>query len=156
MKHLLLFVFLVFHGVLAYAQRRGVIISMDTKVPLRNVKIYTNNNINTSTNYRGEFYIPYAFESLTLSHPDYVSLTLANYEMNDTIELLPRFNTLSEVVIWGKSHKMGFDAKRATIDARDYYTPLPGFNFDFFSIFKRKHGLNAEERRKHKEIIENY
>lgn len=45
----------------ARAQKQGVIISMETGAPLADVHIYTNNNIQTTTNYKGEWKIPLPF-----------------------------------------------------------------------------------------------
>ena len=62
---------------------------------------------------------------------------------------------MDEVVIYGK-RPMTFDVKKATRDARDYYTPnVGGFTFDFFNLFKSK-GLNSKEREKHDQIIKTY
>lgn len=147
----------VFH---AFAQKKGVIVSMADGIPIRDVKIFTNTNKVATTNWRGEYTIKSYFTSVTITHSDYVSLTLNLYEMGDTIELLPKFHSLDEVVVYGK-HPMSFDAKKATRDARDYYTPNMGggaglmFNFDFFSLFT-KHGLNSKQKKKHDEIIKTY
>lgn len=139
----------------AMAQKRGVIVNMTDGVPIRDVKIYTNRNGVATTNWRGEFSIDNYFTSVTITHKDYLSLTLNLYEMTDTIELLPKFHTLDEVVVYGE-RRMTFDAKKATQDARDFYTPqVGGFSFDFSSLFRR-HGLSAKEREKHDLIIKTY
>lgn len=128
---------------------------MTDGVPIRDVKIYTNTNSVATTNWKGEFSIDKYFTSVTITHKDYVSLTLNLYEMTDTIELLPKFETLDEVIVYGK-RKMSFDWKKATQDAKDYYTPpVGGFSFDLSSLFRRQ-GLNSKEKAKHDEIIKNY
>lgn len=155
MRTTILFLMLFFVIPVAVAQKRGVIINMETGDPVRDVKIYTNTNKTATTDWRGQYYLKDYFTSVTISHPNYLSLTLNLYEMGDTIELLPRFNTLEEVVVYGR-RPMTFDAKRATRDARDYYTPnVGGFSFDLFSLFRRG-GLNKKEREKHDEIIRTY
>lgn len=141
---------------MALAQKKGVIVSMTDGVPVRDVKIFTNTNKVATTNWRGEYSIKNYFTSVTITHKDYVSLTLNLYEMGDTIELLPKFHSIDEVVVYGK-RKMTFDVKRATRDARDYYTPpVGGFSFDFFSLFHKRQGLNHKEKEKHDEIIKTY
>lgn len=141
---------------MAMAQKKGVIINMETGDPVRDVKIYTNTNKTATTDWRGQFSIKDYFTSVTITHPNYLSLTLNLYEMTDTIEILPRFNTLEEVVVYGK-RPMTFDVQKATRDARDYYTPkVGGFSFDFFSLFHKRGGLSSKEREKHDEIIKTY
>ncbi|MCR5077026.1 MAG: hypothetical protein K6A82_03200 [Prevotella sp.] len=156
MRKIALLLFFPLSFLSTHAQRKGVILNMETGVPLKDVRIYTNNGQIDTTDYTGFYYIPYKFSSITIVKADFVSLTLDVYEMTDTIELLPRFNTLNEVVIWGKRHKMTFDTKRALKDVPNYYTPKSGMNFDFFSLFRSRTGLSREERRKHDEIIKNY
>lgn len=154
MKALVLFLLLTLPTV-ALAQKKGLIVNMTDGVPIRDVKIYTNTNTVTTTNWKGEFTIDKYFTSITITHPNYLSLTLNLYEMTDTIELIPNYHTLDEVVIYGK-RPMTFDVKKATRDARDYYTPnVGGFTFDFFNLFKSK-GLNDKEREKHDQIIKTY
>ena len=154
MKALVLFLLLTLPTV-ALAQKKGLIVNMTDGVPIRDVKIYTNTNTVTTTNWKGEFTIDKYFTSITITHPNYLSLTLNLYEMTDTIELIPNYHTLDEVVIYGK-RPMTFDVKKATRDARDYYTPnVGGFTFDFFNLFKSK-GLNSKEREKHDQIIKTY
>lgn len=155
MKTIILTMLILLVSVAAMAQKKGVIVSMTDGVPIRDVKIYTNTNKIATTNWKGEYSIDKYFTSVTITHPDYVSLTLNLYEMNDTIELLPKFHSLNEVVVYGK-RPMTFDYKKATKDAKDYYTPpVGGFSFDLMSLF-RKRGLSQKEREKHDLIIKNY
>lgn len=58
----------------ARAQKQGVIISMETGAPLADVHIYTNNNIQTTTNYKGEWKIPYP-SRVSPSHMDITFLS---------------------------------------------------------------------------------
>lgn len=140
----------------AQAQRKGVILNMETGIPIRDVKIYTNNGQVATTDYTGTYHIPQPFKSVTIVKPSFVSLTMNAYEMTDSIELLPRMNTLSEVVVWGNRRRTTLNVQRAMKDNKDYYTPKAGFSFDLFSIFNAKKGLNKKERRRHDEIIQTY
>lgn len=140
----------------ARAQKQGVIVSMETGTPLANVHIYTNNNIQTTTNYKGEWKIPYAFTSLTFSHGHFVPLTLNASELRDTLALLPKFNTLEEVIIWGKKPRINFDVNKLIDHSFDLPKPTQGFGFDFFSLFQKKGKLSKKERKKHDEIIRDY
>lgn len=155
-KYLLLILLSVGAFIHSKAQRKGVILNMETGIPLRDVKIYTNNGQVIKTDYTGTYHIPQPFKSATIVKPSFVSLTMNVYEMADTIELLPRMNTLSEVVVWGNRRRTTLNVQRAMRDNKNYYTPKAGFNLDFFSIFKSSKGLNKKERKKHNEIIQTY
>ena len=155
MKALFLFLLSILPAVTAMAQKKGLIVNMTDGVPVRDVKIYTNTNTVTTTNWKGEYSIDKYFTSVTITHPDYLSLTLNLYEMTDTIELIPKYHTLDEVVVYGK-RPMTFDAKKATQDANDYHAPSVGVTiFDCFTR-RKKRGLNSKEREKHDQIIKTY
>lgn len=155
MTRLLLTIILAFLAVGSQAQRKGVIVSMESGIPVREVKIFTNTNQVVETNWRGEFFIKDRFTSVTITHPNFVSLTLNLYEMNDTIELLPKFHTLDEVIVYGK-RRITFDVKKVGEDAKYYAPPSSGFGFDFFSLFTKRKGLNAKQKKRHDEIIRTY
>lgn len=138
------------------AQKKGVILNMETGIPLRDVKIYTNNGQVVKTDYMGAYHIPQPFKSITIVKPNFVSLTVNSYELGDTTELLPRMNSLNEVIVWGNRRRTTLNVQRAMKDNKNYYTPQPGFNIDLFSIFTSRKGLNKKQRRKHNEIIQNY
>lgn len=157
MYRFLLSILMVFVCHTMYGQTKGVILNMETGIPIKDVQIYTNTNVRTTTNYLGQFRIPYQyqFQSLTITHEKFVPVTFNQDELSDTIYLMPKFNTLSEVVVWGK-RRMTFNSKKIAQDARNWYTPSSGVSFDFFSLFQKKQGLNRKQREKHDEIIKNY
>ena len=137
------------------AQVRGVIISIDDGLPVRDVNIFTDNGKKYTTNWMGEFYIYTDFKSATISHGKYLSITLTKEEMNDTIRLLPRLTTLGEVVVWGKRPFVRDKIKSWTKDAKDYGTHPSGISFNLFDLFRKK-TMNKKEREKHDYIIKNY
>ncbi|WP_028896001.1 hypothetical protein [Prevotella sp. HUN102] len=155
-RHIAFFILFLAVALPSFSQRKGVIVSMETGVPIRDVKIYTNNGQIDSTNYRGEFQIKKDFSSITIAKASFVSLTLNHYEMTDTIQLLPKFNTLNEVIVWGKRKETTLNINRAIGDLTQYYTPKPGLNFDVISLFRRRQGLSKKEKQKHDEIIDTY
>ena len=139
-----------------FSQRRGIVLSMETGMPIREVKVYTNNGQVAVTDYTGHYEIKQTFKSATFVKGNFVSLTLNNYEINDTTELLPKLNSLDEVIIWGKRKRIILNIQRAMQDNKYYYTPKAGFSFDLFSLFNKSKGLNKKERLKHDEIIKSY
>lgn len=157
MRRVLFFILLMSVCHTMSGQTKGVILNMETGIPVKDVQIYTNTNVRTTTNYLGQFSIPYQyqFQSLTITHEKFVPVTLNQTEMTDTIYLMPKFNTLSEVVVWGK-RRMMFNVNKIVQDAHNWYTPSSGASVDFFSLFQKKQGLTKKQREKHDEIIKNY
>lgn len=142
------------------AQKRGVVINMETGFPLANVQLSTNTNVKVLTDYQGRFYIPTPFTSITFAKSHFVPLSMRASQMCDTISLLPKFNTLEEVVVWGKRPKIAKEAMKATPNYPVFNAPTStGLGFDFVKViqlFRRRVGLTKKQREKHDWIIKNY
>lgn len=136
------------------AQRKAVVVNIENGIPIRDVEVNTNTNERVKTNWMGEFFLPFSATSFTLTHGKFLNMTLDVDEMPDTIALLPRLTTLSEVIVWGK-RPVAFDVNKITEDAKNYYTPPAGFSFDLFSIFERPK-MTKRQRKRHEEIIKGY
>ena len=130
----------------AHAQHGGVVVHMETGVPLRDVVVMTNTGERAKSDYRGQFQLTKPFTSLTLSHSGFVPLSLERSQMSDTLALMPQFNTLEEVTVWGKG-------RHVEDNFRGFQSPS---SHDFLSIFQKHVGLNAKQRKKHRWIMENY
>ncbi|MBR5686457.1 MAG: hypothetical protein IKX36_00685 [Prevotella sp.] len=140
----------------AKAQMDVVVADIESGVPLRDVKIYTDSGSVAKTDYRGMAHIDRPFSSATVSHPKYLSTTMQSHEMVDTIFLLPRANTLNEVVVWGESRKgIKSMVSDATKDAYLYAPPPAMVQFDFFEMFRKK-PLNSKARKKNRELLDNW
>jgi len=84
------------------AQHRMVVVSTETKVPVRNVSVYTPEGLDTLTAWDGTFELPDSFSRISFRHPKYDLRHLLPSELHgDTIWLMPKMNTVGEVVIWG-------------------------------------------------------
>ena len=136
------------------AQRKAVVVNIENGIPVRDVEVNTNTNEKVKTNWLGEFFLPFSATSFTLTHGKFLTMTLDVEEMPDTIALLPRLTTLSEVIVWGK-RPMTFNTGKIAEDAKNYYTPSSGISFDFFNIFQ-KPKMNSRQRKRHEEIIKTY
>lgn len=156
MRKLFFFLSVFLFGTTAHAQWSGVIVNMETGVPIRDVHIFTNYNKMVTTDYRGRYTLEEPFTSVTITHGKFLQLTLKREELRDTIALLPSANSIGEVVIWGEMPRIGVKEKEIAEDAKYYYTPPSGFSFDFFELFRRKSRMNKQQRKKHEEIIESY
>ena len=85
------------------AQRRMVVVDADLKVPVRDVQVFTSEGQDQRTAWDGTFEVPDSFSRLNFRHPHFEQRYLLPSELlGDTIWLLPKTNTLGEVIIWGR------------------------------------------------------
>ena len=85
-------------GVLrAQAQRRIVVLDMDTDLPVRDVSVRANGNAATKTDVLGRANVPLTADSISFSHVLYCSERLAMAELGDTMYLLPVEHLLPEM-----------------------------------------------------------
>lgn len=79
---------------------------METKVPLRDVVVKWRDGKSSKTIWDGSFLIDSEEDCMKdivrLSKPGYLERVMPMCNLTDTIELLPSYNKLAEVVIWGK------------------------------------------------------
>lgn len=156
MVKLTIFLFTLTMSLPAKAQWQGVITNIETGVPLRDVTIYTDDKQKTITNYKGEYRLNNTFKSVTISHGQYLTVTMPREELTDTIALLPRLTTISEVIVWGKMPHVGVRSEDIAKDASQYGSPKTGISFDLVSLFYKKHHMNKRQRERHEEIIREY
>ncbi len=82
------------------AQRRMVVVNVESKVPVRDVKVSADNGYAALTTWDGLFSVPDSFVRMDFVHPDFERRYVLSSELKgDTIFLLPNFNR--EVVIYG-------------------------------------------------------
>ena len=95
------------------AQRRMVVVNMETKVPVRDVQVFTDEGKNMTTRWDGTFELPDSFSRIHFRHPQYEQRYILRSELrSDTVWLLPVSNALGEVIIWGRRR---FDERMANI-----------------------------------------
>ena len=114
-----------------------VVIDLETGLPLRDVKFFTNTGEMRQTDYRGRFVLPDStFQSATLTHGKYLNRVLERYEITDTLEMLPSASSLGDVVVWGKDRRLILSmVASATENLAAYAPPKAMVNFDFFKLF---------------------
>lgn len=100
-----------------------VVTDLESRVPIRDVMIYTDDNQQTKSHWDGTFSLNEGFVRINFSHPKYLSRYVLKTELKgDTIYLIPSMNTLDEVVIYG--HRR-FDERMA-----DMFRPSPQQQLD--------------------------
>ena len=96
------------------AQHKLVVVNVESKVPVRDVKICTDNGQEMRTAWDGQFIVPDSFRRIDFLHPDYERRYVLRDELHsDTIFLIPNINALHEVVIYGQRRR--FDNRMAMI-----------------------------------------
>lgn len=91
------------------AQVRGVVVDLETHVPIRDVAISLNTNNATRTKWDGSFIINNDFGSATFTRSGYLSRNMNKEEIKDTVFLLPSGRTLAEVVVYARKPGPKFD-----------------------------------------------
>lgn len=153
MKALLLVLFLS-AACAARAQVKGVVVDIETGLPVRNVKIYTNTNKVATTDWSGHFSLPYSFESVTLSNSNYLQRVMDRSELTDTVALLPMAHMLEGVTIYGR--KPNYNRfKPNNLDLKLAAPHPAGINLlDLFGkLFKSK---KDKQHEKLMEVLKNY
>ena len=81
------------------AQRRVVVVDMDTNVPIRDVSVKIDSQKVVQTDYLGRIDVPVVFDSIAFSHMRYEYERITMAELTDTMFLLPKEHMLPEVKI---------------------------------------------------------
>lgn len=98
----LLMVSMLAASVCAEAQQ-FVVADMESRVPIRDVIIHTNDNQDTKSQWDGTFSLKEGFERISFSHLNYEKRYVLKSELKgDTIFLMPNMHALREVVIYGE------------------------------------------------------
>lgn len=142
----------------AQAQTRCVVVDMETRCPLKAVRVITEDNITVETDYTGTCLLPKTFKKLKFVGYGYMRRLMNKEELTDTVQLLSTM--LNEVVVYGKAPKPGFDIKEAARrSARIGASMSPGGfgGFDFFRMFdKRTRRPSKKEREANERILKTY
>lgn len=149
-------------SVSAFAQKRFVVVDVETRVPIRGVNVTSSAQLTDTTNWQGLVTIPDTCRTLSLTHVKYESRILNVEEVKDTIFLISKLMGLPEVTVFGKGkgedalkelkRQMRIEKSEAQLLAAD---PSAGFNILGLlqKLFKRRKESKKERSRK---IIEDY
>lgn len=140
-----------------------VVADMESRAPIRDVLIHTDDNQDTRSNWDGTFSLHEGFGKINLSHLNYEKRYILKSELKgDTIWLIPNMNALREVVIYGERR---FDNRMAemrkstmdqSVDAQLARIKLPsGPNVLAIAswLFENTLGKNLEKRAQRKKAL---
>ena len=140
-----------------------VVADMESRVPIRDVLIHTNDNQDTKSCWDGTFSLHEGFDKIMFSHLNYEKRYVLKSELNgDTIWLMPRMNALREVIIYGERRfdnrmeqmrKSGLDQ---SVDAQLARIKIPsGPNVLAIAswLFENTFGKNLEKRARRKRAL---
>lgn len=157
-----LFLSLLATSVCAEAQQ-FVVADMESRVPIRDVLIHTNDNQDTRSIWDGTFSLKEGFSKIMFSHLNYEKRYVLKPELKgDTIFLMPRMNALREVVVYGERR---FDNRMAqmmktradqNLDAQLARIKIPsGPNVLAIAswLFENTFGKNLEKRARRKQAL---
>lgn len=100
MKKLLIVILLAIS--LHVEAQQFVVTDIESRTPIRDVLVYTDDNQGTKSNWDGTFSLKEGYGKITFSHPKYLKHYVLKSELKgDTIYLLPSTKALNEVVIYG-------------------------------------------------------
>lgn len=139
----------------------GIVADMETHVPIKNARVYTDTNHSCVTNYKGEFSISKDFKKLTISHLGYLSRILYPNECGDTIYLVT--NMLKEVVVWGYKKETPFVLRQKSSETSGDKSGGGGLII-YFDMAKTLENIfggqtripSKKEQRKNQNIWKNY
>ena len=81
------------------AQRRIIVIDMDTNLPVKDVSVKIDSLKVAQTDYLGRIDVPVVFDSIAFSHMRYEYERITMAELTDTMFLLPKEHMLPEVTV---------------------------------------------------------
>ena len=164
-----LLLFLLFGVVsLALAQRRLVVVDVETLAPVVGANVVSRDSTQT-TDSIGHVFVSDSCMTITFSHVNYESRIINLDEVRDTVFMISKLLNLKEVVVFGHGKNRDYSdlqksLKRDKIEAQlAAADPSVGFRIDLAKVVnavipKRwRPGYRKEQRKKRlKEILDNY
>lgn len=145
------------------AQRRGIVVSADTKLPIRDVAIRWDNREVVKSAWDGTFVIPQDFKRVNFCHPKCETRFLKHDELTDTVYMLPSSKMLAEVIIYEnrkpRPDYVGLTATDRQLVAAQYAggaNLLGVLQLIAQPIINKIHRNKELKKAKKKQIIDNY
>lgn len=152
MQRTISLIIVILSAVYVSAQRKIVVVDMETHLPVADVSVKTDSARAVMTDRNGVASISERFDSISFSHMRYLSDKVTFEEMKDTMYLVPKNLMLPDVVITGVNP----DLKKAMKKNYERMLEQPtvkGLTFDFANIIDRRGRRDRKHYKKAKEIL---
>jgi heterodisulfide reductase subunit A-like polyferredoxin len=152
MQRTIVFITVLLTALYASAQRKIVVVDMETHIPIAGVSIKTDSAHAVMTDINGIANIAERFDSISFNHMKYLSDKVTFEEMKDTMYLVPKNLMLPDVVVTGVNP----DLKKAMKKNYERMLEQPtvkGLTFDFANIIDRRGRRDRKHLKKAKEIL---
>ena len=92
--------------VVARAQRKLIVASLESKTPQRDVQVRIDNGPEIRTPWNGQIEVPDSFKRIDFCHPKFQRRYVLHDEIHgDTIYMIPVLHALDEVVVYGQDRR---------------------------------------------------
>ena len=92
--------------VVARAQRKLIVASLESKTPQRDVQVRIDNGPEIRTPWNGQIEIPDSFKRIDFCHPKFQRRYVLYDEIHgDTIYMIPLLHAIDEVVVYGQDRR---------------------------------------------------
>lgn len=139
----------------SYAQRRIVVVDLETHIPVEGVTVKVDTFPSVTTNRYGVAYIEQQFDSISFSHLRYLSDKITIEEMKDTMFLVPKNLLLPDVVVTGINPELK-NAMKKNHERMLSQPTFKGLTFDFANIIDRRSRRDRKHYKKAKKILEEW
>ena len=153
MKQVFIILLATLWAVCAQAQRRIVVIDMDTELPVSGVSVKVDKERSVTTDHMGRVSVPVVFDSISFRHVRYEPERIALAEVPDTMYMLPEVNVSAaspELLAMFK----GWAMAGAAIGAAE--APRGVVTFDFASVLDRRGRRDKKHLERAKKILKEW
>lgn len=140
----------------ASAQRKIVVVDMETHLPVADVSVKTDSACAVMTDRNGVASISERFDSISFSHMRYLSDKVTFEEMKDTMFLVPKNLMLPDVVVVGLNPDLKKALKKnheRIMEQSTLQLKSNGLTFDFANIIDRRARRDRKHYKKAKKIL---
>ena len=132
------------------AQRHILVFDPELRQPLKGVTITIDKQRVDTTNWLGDAVIPERFDTLVVSKTGYITLTIPQKWVEDSIPVIKKFNAVDEVVVYGNvmdnREKWGVRWTKADRIEYELNNPVTGIKFSSASL------LSSRARKEKKQL----
>ena len=139
----------------SYAQRKIVVVDLETNIPVEGVTVKVDSFPSVTTNRYGVAYIEEHFDSISFRHMKYLSDKITVEEMRDTMYLVPKNLLLPDVVVTGINPELK-NAMKKNHERMLSQPTFKGLTFDFANLIDRRARRDRKHYKKAKKILKEW